>query len=734
MPRDSERDTSATPPDGQALWLGRYRVSETIGAGGMGEVSRAFDTLLGRPVAIKFIRGPYRLNEEMRRRFAEEAGKLALLNHPAIVQVFDYGTRPPPGDDPFIVMEYVPGARPITAFCRDSGHGLDEILDLFIALFDGLAQLHARGFIHRDIKPANILVDGEGRPKLIDFGLALARGSIEGMLALEIEGSKAVGTVAYMSPEQRRGDPVTLDHRTDLFSLALVMFEVLAGRPPLIVDELPEFDALPKEVPEDLRAALRGALQPRRSDRTASALEVRDALRRVREQRVAERVRPGRSAERPALRLARWGLAALAGLLGAAGIYPLVMLATPLGGIYARWATAILTDADGDFQKVRVVSITERTLEQIAGDGPPRSIFDARATHPALTDRLVAGGAGVIVWDLVFATEVPDHDPAFAESIRRAADAGVPVALMVRLWSPELQWGRVAPGLAASPAVVAPGTGSFGAEAPWTIDLLARRGEGFLEPALALAAVAAAWQPGARVDYELDEPGRVIAVRHWQPDEGGRRRQVGRTIRVPYSAHRVFNESGVSVAMTRGDFVAQTVVRVRSDRALLSSTIAYEDVLRMNADELLAAFAGRAVVIGRTDEAGNDIKPHPGGRRVAGCYAHAEAIESLLLSRRIIVWSDALMQAGCAAGGVVGFLSLFRGSRSPGRWVTLGAVTLLAGAMCLSALSVRTIVYPAPVVVSVIIGGILAAIAWAVLTRGLTPGRVGVGAAGEPDR
>lgn len=733
MARDSARDTSATPPDDPALWLGRYRISETIGAGGMGEVSRAFDTLLGRPVAIKFIRGPYRLNEEMRRRFADEAGKLALLNHPGIVQVFDFGTRPPPEDDPYIVMEYVPGARPITAFCRESGHGIDEVLDLFITLFDGLAQLHARGFIHRDIKPANILIDGEGRPKLIDFGLALARGSIEGMLSLEIEGSKAVGTVAYMSPEQRRGDPVTLDHRTDLFSLALVLYEVLAGRPPMVVDELPDFDTLPREVPEDLRAVLRGALQPRRSDRTASALEVRDALRRVREQRVAQRVRPGRSAERPVLRVTRWGLAALAGLLGA-GVFPLVMLATPLNEVYARWATAILTDAEGDFQKVRVVSITEQTLEKIAGDAPPRSIFDARATHPALMDRLVAGGAGVIVWDLVFASEVTDHDPAFAESIRRAADAGVPVALMVRLWSPELQWGRVAPALASSPAIVAPGTGAFAAEAPWTVDLLVRRNDGFPEPALPLVAAASAWKPGARVDYELIEPDRVIAVRHWQPDESGRKRQIGRTIRVPYSAHRQFNESGVSVGVSAGDSVAQTVVRVRSDRALASSTIAYEDVLGMNADELLAAFAGRAVVIGRTDEGGNDIKPHPGGRRVAGCYAHAEAIESLLLSRRIVVSSDLLMRAFCAAGGVVGFLSLFRGSRAPARWGSLAVIALLAGVLCISMLSVRTIVYPAPVVVSVIVGGVLAAIAWAVLSRDSIPGRIGVEAAGGSDR
>lgn len=381
-----------------------------------------------------------------------------------------------------------------------------------------------------------------------------------------------------------------------------------------------------------------------------------------------------------------------------------------------------------------MVSITERTLEQIAGDGPPRSILDARATHPALMDRLVAGGAGVIVWDMVFASEVPDHDPAFAESIRRAADAAVPVALMVRLWSPELQWGRVAPALAASPAVVAPGTGVFAGDIPWTVDLLVRRNDGFPEPALPLVAAASAWIPGARVEYELIESDRVIALRHWQPDETGRKKQVGRTIRVPYSAHREFNESGVSVGVSTGDFVAQTVVRVRGDRALLSSTIAYEDVLRMNADELLAAFAGRAVVIGRTDEAGNDLKPHPGGRQVAGCYAHAEAIESMLLSRRIIVSSDGLMRAACAAGGIVGFLSLFRGSRAPGRWVALLVITLLAGGLCFSMLSVRTIVYPAPVALSVIVGGVLAAIAWGVLTRDATPGRVGVEAAGGSDR
>src|SRR5277367_4679873 len=278
--------------------ISHYRVLEAIGQGGMGVVYRAEDERLGRHVALKFLPEDLSDDRQALERFKREARAASALNHPNICTIYDVGEI---DGRSFIAMELLEGE---TLQKRISGRPLPnaEILEIGLQLAAALDAAHSKGIIHRDIKPANIIVDAQGHAKLLDFGLASSEkwrsrpssGLTETVMPPEglTSPGTALGTAAYMAPEQARGEE--LDARADLFSFGVVLYEMCAGRPAfggatlaLIFDNILHKDPVP---PQQLNSGLlpgletivSKALAKDREERYQSAADMRADLRRLR--------------------------------------------------------------------------------------------------------------------------------------------------------------------------------------------------------------------------------------------------------------------------------------------------------------------------------------------------------------------------------------------------------------------------------------------------------------------
>jgi serine/threonine protein kinase len=251
--------------------LAQYRVEAKLGEGGMGVVYRAYDTRLERPVALKILLP----DPDRQQRLLREARAASALTHPNIVTIHEIGTAH--GVD-FIAMEYVEG-RPLSNLIPAKGLSVEKALDYAIQIADALAHAHAAGVVHRDLKPANIMVTGEGRVKLLDFGLARRRPAAGSATASLTVPGAITGTPAYMSPEQAEGKKA--DHRSDVFSFGIVLYEMLSGIQPFRRDsQLSTIAAIlrepppPLHLPSGLDRILRRTLEKQPEARYATAGEL----------------------------------------------------------------------------------------------------------------------------------------------------------------------------------------------------------------------------------------------------------------------------------------------------------------------------------------------------------------------------------------------------------------------------------------------------------------------------
>ena len=282
--------------------IGHYEVLELLGAGGMGEVYLAQDTSLGRRVALKLLPALYTKDEDRLRRFEQEARTASALNHPNIVTIYEIGHT---DATHFIATEYIEGAT-LRSHLVTTGMKASEALDIAVQVASALAAAHAKGIVHRDIKPENIMVlkgdyslHRENHVKVLDFGIAklTEAGSPDGEAPtkplINTNQGVVLGTVSYMSPEQARA--IVVDARTDIWSLGVVLYEMLAGKIPFEGETAEDIRAailkdkllpLSAEVPERLKWIVEKALRKDREDRYQTAREFFSDLRELQKQEV----------------------------------------------------------------------------------------------------------------------------------------------------------------------------------------------------------------------------------------------------------------------------------------------------------------------------------------------------------------------------------------------------------------------------------------------------------------
>ena len=299
---DSLTKTLATPLpviSKDKLIAGKYRIVEEIGQGGMGVVYKAEDLKLKRSVALKFLPPHLMTSPELKERFLIEAQAAAALSHPNICVIYEIGES---GEHPYIAMEYVEGET-LKDRIRKGPLAPHEALTLAGQVAAGLAEAHHKGIIHRDIKSANIMVTAKGQAKVMDFGLAKLQGG-----SSLTRSQTTLGTVAYMSPEQARGGD--MDHRTDIWSLGVVLYEVVAGKMPfrgdhdqaviysILHDEPEPLKKIRPDTPPELEQVVGQALAKKPADRYQSMDEFREDVEAVGEGLKPLKAKPRRAARR----------------------------------------------------------------------------------------------------------------------------------------------------------------------------------------------------------------------------------------------------------------------------------------------------------------------------------------------------------------------------------------------------------------------------------------------------
>ena len=264
----------------------RYEIVEILGEGGMAFVYKAKDKQLQRNVAIKTLKPNYVNQEKFVDRFRREAQTAANLNHPNIVQIFDWGIE----DEPYFVMEYIEGNTLTSIITGNKTVGLNDILYIGSQVANGLKEAHKHGLVHRDIKPGNIMITPDGKVKVTDFGIV----SLQNEESDITKTGAVLGTASYISPEQAQGKPVSFE--SDLYSLGTVLYELIVGNPPFtgdspiatatkhLTDKPEKLSNYRKDIPKALENAILKLLEKRPSDRFKSAEDLRALLLQQRKQ------------------------------------------------------------------------------------------------------------------------------------------------------------------------------------------------------------------------------------------------------------------------------------------------------------------------------------------------------------------------------------------------------------------------------------------------------------------
>ena len=726
----TERLSPPTPAPESLPAIPGYEVKREVCRAGQGVVYQAIQRSTKREVAIKTLRTdrplPAHVRTKLEADFQAEIHLLAKLKHPNIVSLYDAG-RTSDGR-PFFAMEYVSGRR-LAEYVHEEKLPILQTLDLFHTVCAAVGYVHKRGVIHFDLKPSNILVDREGIVKVLDFGLAkpiVTPG--EPMLS---DDGKPFGTFAYMSPEQTRGQSTAMHIQTDVYSLGVVLYELLTGVCPhplgMDLDEnFRQIRETPPKAPSEAWKAGSGvvggsapgtsskacpidrvldeivlkALAKKSESRYADATEFADALGRYLRDEPPD-PEDVWSVLRHGVRrgVQRHVFVTLSILVIAVG-YGVHVVG---GAALLRWpsyAESFLMGVDAllpepDLTHVRVIALRDETdvealarsaqLENVSAD----NVTSFRRLHGHLMKRLSDSNCRAVVWDIGFQSE-SEFDQDFANGVRSLNLRGIDVvATVAHWWLDRAETRELSPAIRSSGVRPGCSCAQLTGENPWGVLLVAQRGAGDALPSLSLAGYAAARHPRHQAKFVFDPDNMSVQLLYTAPE--GIRLPIPDRIQLTdtWSPAEV-NRLAPPVFSDRPDLhdgedaVGNLQLKLPSDAQLATATTDYETAFRADSGELRRLFADKVAILSDL-RSGVDSHPAPDDRMLSGVYAHATAIDGLLKQTSIhgtsakrdiaLAWTGALL--GCMAA-VVFSRSVFRVSALAGLTLVLVIISILA--------------------------------------------------------
>lgn len=731
-----------------------YEFMQGIAMGGQGFVFRAMQKSTRRVVAVKVLHEDGGPREDARRRFDREIALVARLNHPNIVAIYDSGNTS--DGRRYCVMDYVSG-KPLDAYVRDNRPSLPQILRLFLGVCEAVEYAHRRGVVHRDLKPSNILVDGHGRPHVLDFGLAKwLAAPADSVLS---RGTALLGTLPYMAPEQARTDVGEVDSRTDVYALGVILYRLLVGDYPYpvtgrVVDIIRNIHETPPASPRRRWSPETGVARGRNGFRHGCPIDadietillkmlakepgrryqsVSDLVRDINHFLHSEPIEARRDSlvyivkTRIRSQMRRSQLVAsvtmaLLVLLAATFIFdPHLANHTSINEEYRRLVRHLFAHAAAaDFSDIAMIALTDEAslidLAALAGAPPDcyqKDSYCIRRFHGALMRKLAEAGPAVVTWPSTF---VPDteHDDALLEGILALREAGTEVVVTAPRWE------RRPDGAPLIADKIAPhvrwGCGLQPLKKTWPIIAVALyREPGEVYPSLAAAAYGAFRQPNRLLELQVDTRTDELKLLYWtEAPRTPRERRI-------WDEHDAKRMSYVEVVpedipergMRRNDVVGYLFVDIGEAReqALRTVTTSYQDVFELPVETLRERFAGRIVIVGDARTAIREQIQFEAFNNMWYADVHAIAIGTLLADRPLVlmdrtgtIWLNAL---AAAAGVGLGWTMAGR------RIAQLAAVTatlLVLAAACAAAIwYARVLIVPVVPAITVILGFALGA-------------------------
>lgn len=686
--------------------VGRYRLVRLIARGGMGDVYEAVQDQPRRTVAVKLLRAGS-LSASAVRRFERESQLLATLRHPGMAQVYEAGTHETPdGPVSYYAMELVEGARPITAYAAAEGCSREDRIELMVRVCNAVQHGHEHGVIHRDLKPANILVGRDGRPRVIDFGVARWAGAGTDGDSMHTSVGELVGTLQYMSPEQCEGDPALVSPCTDVYALGVVLYELLLGRLPYDLSRAnvpaairviravapTKPGAIDPSTRGDLETVILTALQKDPAQRYATAAALRDDLERLLRAEPIRARRPGPwrrarslarslAAREPLLALA--AAAAIGAGTALALAVPVSLATAPLDRALHQAAAAI---RPATLDSVRLLAVTDDTDVEAAAAAlglegvvePDRRTW--RRLYGRVLELLAQAGARAVAFDIAFAGDHP-FDADFVHGVEALRAAGADTIAGWHSWSAET--GDPIRMSAAIESVVRRGaaTARTSPLGPWRTDLALHRPGSGARASFVLTAWMAFQHPGAAASWTVDaERARIdVAFAPSAPARPAPQRRV-----VHASAAERIDADAPELGLLRADVMLVREIEMPPDAALARATLDLGEFVEAAPARRAEMVGGSAVVVAVT-RGRADTHTAADGRVFHGATVHAAALSDLLKDRAVrypgrVEWLGVLL-------GFAGAGALASYGSSTARARVLWACGIAAAAVILSLLA-----------------------------------------------